>query len=330
MEAVKPVQVDDALRLPLTTRNRRDVQPRLLGSIHIELPDWDLEDWAYVEVRARTRDPIRRIGLVFNYTKEDPVGRMPFYSRGDHAFLMTDGTVQTYRLSLDWAWMRKWEGPWTHLGIWFNSQNNEEAATLDILSVSVIPKEHIYADAPVGVREVTLGNRYRRALYTHAPGRLEYRVRVPEGGRLDAGLGVVRSDIPVTFRVFAISDKEEIEKVFEETFADPSGWQQRSVDLASYAGHEITLALETEAEKAGTIAFWGAPTVSGALSEASAAARKPNVIFYVIDGGAAESLTVYGYTATRPPTSSVLLHRVRSSSTLTAIRHGPIPRLPLS
>ncbi len=38
LEAVEPVQVDDALRLPLTAENRAD-GPRLIGVIYVALPD---------------------------------------------------------------------------------------------------------------------------------------------------------------------------------------------------------------------------------------------------------------------------------------------------
>ncbi len=72
-EAVEPVRADDALRLPLTADNRAN-GPRLIGSIYVELPDWDLEDWAYVEIRARSRDPLRVVGLRFNYNEEDVYG----------------------------------------------------------------------------------------------------------------------------------------------------------------------------------------------------------------------------------------------------------------
>ncbi len=299
-EAVKPVRVDDALRLPLTAECRADGR-RLIGIIYVDLPDWNFEEWGYVEIRARAQDSMRNIGLAFNYTKEDSEDVLPFYAAGAGALLVTDGTVQTYRLSLHTTEMRKWEGPWTHLGIRFTSRVNEEAAKLDILSIRLVPRATIYADSQVGVREIIMGKRFRRALYTHAPGRLKYRLRVPKIGRLDMGLGVVRSDIPVTFRVYVTTAAGNYEKMFEETFADPFGWQQRSVDLASYAGYEITLALETEAEENGTVAFWGAPTLSGSISEASTAARKPNVIFYVIDGGAAEAMTVYGYNRNTTP-----------------------------
>ena len=299
MEAVKPVRVDDALRLPLTERSRAE-NSRLYGIIYIELPDWDLEEWAYVEIRARTQDSVRNMGVVFNYTKEDPLmgdkALFPVYARGDYAPLVTDGTVQTYRLSLDWRWMRRWEGPWTHLGIFFNSRDNEEAVTLDILSVRVIPKEFIYADAPVGVRTDKRRESQRRTLYTHSPGRIEYRVRIPQNGRLDVGLGVIREDFPVTFRVLSSQTDEEETTLFEETYTNQKEWGQRSVDLSSMAGKNVKIALEAETEQAGTVALWSAPTLSGRRST-----KKPNVIFYVIDGAGADWMSVYGYNRRTTP-----------------------------
>jgi len=296
MEAVKPVRIEDALRLPLTIRNRRDIRPRLLGSIHIELPDWNLEDWAYVEVRARTQDAVRVVGLDFNYTENVPGSSVfPFYSVGDRAPLVTDGTVQTYRLSLDWPMMRKWDGPWTHLGIWFNSQDNEEAVTLDILSVKVIPKEAIYADVPVGVRTADRNGALRRTLYTHTPGRLEYRVKVPQAGRIDFGLGVIRENVPVTFRIIASQQGEEA-VLFEETYSDPKEWAQHSVDLSSFTGRTVNLVLDADARTTGTVALWAAPTVTGVRTT-----KSPNVIFYVIDGAAADLMSVYGYNRRTTP-----------------------------
>lgn len=290
-EAVKTVRVDDVLRLFLTSENRAD-GPRLFGEIYVVLPDWNFEDWAYVEITARTSDPMRHIGSDFNYTEEDnPEGIItPFYSKGDSASLITDGTAQTYRLSLAHRRMRKWEGSWTHLGIWITSQEDVEDATLDILSVEVIPKEPIYADAPVGVRTVERTQALRRTLYTHAPGRIEYRVRIPQAGRLDVGLGVLREDVPVTFRIVASQRDEEKVVLFEETYSNSKKWAQRSVDLSSFAGKTVNLALEADAELAGSVALWAAPTVNGVRST-----KKPNVIFYIIDGAGADLMSVYGY-----------------------------------
>jgi len=79
LEAVKPVRTEDALRLPLTMKNSID-GPRLIGAIYVKLPNLSLQEWAYVEIRARTRDPMLYMGLLFNYTEVD-VDFFPFYRR---------------------------------------------------------------------------------------------------------------------------------------------------------------------------------------------------------------------------------------------------------
>ncbi len=142
-DPVEAVRVDDALRLKLSGAHHRHPRTgRLLGSIYVELPDLNLDDWSHVEIQARTSDALRLIGLDFNYTEEDSItGVLPYYTYGHRTPLVTDGTVQTFRLPLDWPGMRRWAGPWTHLGIWFNAGKDQEAVTLDILSVRVIPRE---------------------------------------------------------------------------------------------------------------------------------------------------------------------------------------------
>jgi arylsulfatase A-like enzyme len=303
--AVKPVRVDDALRLPLTADNRPDDATRLIGTIYVDLPDWNLADWGYVEIRARAQGPRPSVGLYFNYTGDDsrPGSLFPFYTwstGGGDTPLITDGTVQTYRLSLG-SPGRIWDGPWTHLGIIFKSQPEDEAATLDILSVRVIPREAEFAGDRVGVEELKGGARggfepQRRTLYMHAPGRIAYPVRIPEDGRLDVGLGVLRDNAPVTFAITATLRDGSVEELFQETYADHRQWGQRTVDLSQLAGQTVTLALEAEAERAGAVALWAGPTLSG-----SRRTDKPNVIFYVIDGANAEHMSVYGYNRRTTP-----------------------------
>jgi len=300
-EAVAPVRVDDALRLSLNERNTL-TGPRLFGSIVVELPDWNLDDWAYVEVRARAQAPTQMLGLAFNLTEEDPLGDvLPYHSAGARAPLIRDGTVQTYRLSLDDPRMRMWEGPWTHLGIWVNTEPDAEAATFDLLSVRVLPLEAEYAEEGFGVTEAPGGTAtgfesVRRALFTHAPGNVGFPVRISEGARLDVGLGVLRDDAPVTFAITATLRDGTIDLLLEETYADREHWGQRSVDLSHLAGESVTLAFEAESERPGTVALWGAPTLSGSRN-----LEKPNVIFYVIDGAGAEYMSVYGYSRRTTP-----------------------------
>jgi arylsulfatase A-like enzyme len=303
-QTVKPIRVDDALRLPLTARNLYE-NSYLIGSIYVGLPDLNLEDWAYVEVQARTQDPSLYVGLYFNYTEEDSQEEsgLPFYSWGDRSLLVTDGSVQTYRLSLDSPIMRSWEGPWTHLGVYFSSRPDEEAA-LDILSIRVLSREAEFANDRTGVqieKRGTLNDApkdapYHRSLHMHTPGKISYRVRVPENGRLDFGLGVLRENAPVSFAVTATPQDGKVETLLEETYADQKYWGQRLVDMSHLEGQTVTLTMEAEAERTGSVAFWSVPTLTGTRST-----KKPNVIFYIIDTGGADYMSVYGYNRRTTP-----------------------------
>jgi arylsulfatase A-like enzyme len=282
------------------------------GGVAIDLPDWHRDDWAHVVVRARTAEKVSGVEIGFNpregVAKPD-VAPFPFRFRGERTPIIRDGSVQTYLLRADWSvgagsdppWQQL-RSPWQRLGLWFVA---DEPASIDILSVSVIPKEADYTSAPVGSRSEARGRVYRSALYTHAPGKLAYRVRIPEGGRLDVGLGVLRTDAPVTFRVTAAPDAGETVRLFEERVADMERWTDRSIDLSSLAGRIVTLTLATDAERLGTVALWGAPTVRASRSSSSttgALSGRPNVVFYVIDGGGADFMSVYGYHRRTTPT----------------------------
>jgi arylsulfatase A-like enzyme len=299
IEPARVTYVDDAMQLTLTEANTFvrwwDDRSVLVGGIYVDVPDWSLEDWAYVLVRARASEGVEEFGLGFNLKEGSATARdgpFPYRFFGEELDVFNDGSVQTYLLRADWSG-GEWEGSWQQLGLWFSA---DEPASIDILSVQVIPKVANYSAAPAGVRPEIRDRVYHRTLYTHAPGRLEYRVRVPEAGRLDLGLGVLTDDSPVTFRITAAPDGGETETLLEETYDDREHWGQRSVDLSDLAGRTVTLSLEADSETAGTVALWSAPTLTGA-----GAVRRPNVIFYVIDGGAADYLSLYGYNRRTTP-----------------------------
>jgi len=269
VEAVKPVRVEDALRLPLTEKNRmiNTRRPYLCGRIYVELPDWNIEEWAYVEIRARTRDFVGFIPLAFNYNEEDTFARgFPLYSIGRAGKLaVADGSIQTYRFSLSLSEAnirRRWQGPWTHLSI--GCASPRVGAALDILSVRVVPTP--YAEAPAGVRyevrEDVHSDVHRRTIFTHTPGKLEYRLHTPEAGQLDVGLGVLKEEAPVDFKITAKPDGGDTVTILQETYADHKHWAERRIDLSDFSGEIITLSLEANAERAGTVAFWAKPTVS--------------------------------------------------------------------
>jgi arylsulfatase A-like enzyme len=174
--------------------------------------------------------------------------------------------------------------------------------TVEILSVTATPKVEAFSSEGAGVGTAKQGQSIRRALYTHVPSKISWRVRVPEQGRLDTGLAAFQEDDSIIFRIAVTEGGQEGEVRLEERVAG-SEWTQRSVDLSAFAGRIIDLTLETEGSPEGAVAFWGAPTLSGteAGDRADRKGRRPNVIFYVIDGAGADWMSVYGYNRRTTP-----------------------------
>jgi hypothetical protein len=147
--------------------------------------------------------------------------------------------------------------------IGWGCEGDAEAATLDILSVRVVPKVALYAEAPVGIRYEERDNMHWRTIFMHTPGKLQYRLHTPQAARLDIGLGVLKENAPVAFRVTAKPDGGDTVTILEESYSDRSHWARRHIDLSDFSGKKITLSLEVNAKRAGTVAFWAEPTVSG-------------------------------------------------------------------
>jgi len=288
-ELVTPVQVGEALRITLEDRHV-DSDGDVCGYIYTNLPPRELEDWGSVTVRARAQAGVYSLRAGFDLTEPVRGGVTRFW--GVRSPVVDDGTVQTYLLDLGLGRRRSGDAP-RQLVVDICA---DPPGTFDLLALAVTPREASYASAPAGVATELLEGVYRRALYTHAPGTLIYRVRIPEEARLDVGLRVIRPDAPVTFRVTATPDGGVPETRLDERISDAEHWAQRSVDLSDLAGQVVSLALESEAQRAGSVALWSAPTLSGAR-----ATEAPNVIFYIIDGGGADYMSVYGYNRRTTP-----------------------------
>ena len=287
------MRTSDALRVILEEKHA-DSDGDICVNVYTDLPDWQLQDWAYVALEARAQPGMWeagwKAGLGFNFT--EPARAGVWQAWGITSPLIADGTEQTYLLSPDPVG-GEFDGTWRQLFLEFCAL---APSTIDLLSVKVIPKEATFALARVGVSMEALEGLSRRTLYTHAPGKLTYQVRIPDAGQLDVGLRVVRRDAPVTFRVTVTPGGGEAEMRLEETVAETAQWAQRRVDLSDLAGQTVSLALEADADRAGTVALWAAPTLSGARTT-----ETPNIIFYIIDNGAADSMSVYGYNRRTTP-----------------------------
>ncbi len=264
------------------------------GGIYIDVPDFERADWDHVVIRARSENEISSIGVGFNLREgsgasTDWPGPHRDWEGGP---VIRDGTVQTYRFQTDLI-SGRWEGPWQQLGLWFGSN---EPGSIEVLSVSLVSKAAAYAEAPHGVKNENRDGILSRTLYTHAPGRVEYPVLIPDGGRLDLGLGVVTGGVPVTFRVTATNGNAPEEILLEEVYDDATAFAIRSIDLSHLTGKVVTLALEADSDSEGAVALWATPTVSE-----KATASRPNIIFYVIDGAGADFMSVYGYNRRTTP-----------------------------
>jgi arylsulfatase A-like enzyme len=277
-------QTNDALQITLR-RSNEDPSSDLGAGVYVAVPEWDHRDWSHVLIRARSSGP-GDIALGFNLDRDlySMVGTRS-------APLVDDGTVQTYQLPFEPRFT--FERAIKRLRF---SAHAHEPLEVEILSITVVPMDAAYAEVPVGVRHVQRDNRYRRSIFVHAPAQIEYRVRVPEEARLDVGLGTQWSEPPTTFRVMVRADGEPAETLLEESHGDRGIWAQRSIDLGAYAGQLVTLSLGAESERAGSVALWGAPTLTGLR-----ATDKPNVIFYIIDGAGAEYMSAYGYNRRTTP-----------------------------
>ena len=182
-------RTEEGLRVTLRKESRHPVSRKpYRGGLYFDVPGWNRSEWASIVVRARSSASSLFLAPAFNLPKgSEPTGdpdyyAYPFLFQGAIAPVVNDGTIQTYELPADWS-RGDWTGPWTELGLWFLAEAPTE---IEIISIQVTPKAALYAHERAASRTATLGSQLRRTLSMHAPGRIEYRLRVPSGGRLDA------------------------------------------------------------------------------------------------------------------------------------------------
>lgn len=286
------------LRLSLTALRQAGTLMHI-GGLVTDLDELRFEDWQTVLVRARTSDRFAGVTVAYDVENaKDLPGAMRFFSSSDEAPpLFNDGSEQTYAIPL-----RPREGAetvesFTSLGVFFGAPG---AASVEILSVALVARGAGFQE-DTGVRAVSRNGTTRDTLFAHAPEKLTFPVSLAPRARLDFGTAVNRGEV-VTYRVRAVpagATPGEPNLLFEETVDDPGTWQQHSVDLSALSGQtetgssSVELVLEASSEQQGAVALWGAPILSG--EPESLSRSQPNVIFYVIDGGDANLMSLYGY-----------------------------------
>lgn len=308
-------QRDDALRASFEPPTAQRTM-LLIGGLEMALDEGlNLRDVEAVYVRARTSDRFAGITVAHNLQEEGAVPRdfAFFLSTDEVPPVFSDGSEQTYAIPLR---PREGEAPDAALTSLAVVAATVSPATLDILSIELVPRGAAYIDDS-GVRHVVRGGETRNTLFAHTPAGLAYEIEVPEGARLDLGL-TIDGGRPVTYRVVARKGDAEPAVLFDDTIRRDDAWEQQSIDLAEFAGRSIELTLEAESAEPGAVALWGAPVLSG-----TAVAERPNVIFYVIDGGGADFMSVYGFERPTTPfleelaAEGAIFERAFSNSTWT-------------
>lgn len=163
----------------------------------------------------------------------------------------------------------------------------------------IFRKEHL-ATVPSGVSWQGMRDVFRETLVARSPESLRFAVTLPSRPLLDLAVGTPEDDA-VTFTVAVgpgdqagESDEPAPTPVMTYSVTTPHRWERRVIDLSQFAGQAVTLSLSASADRAGAIAFWGAPVVRQRAE--AGAGRSPQVVILIQgDTLRKDHLEVYGY-----------------------------------
>lgn len=127
------------------------------------------------------------------------------------------------------------------------------------------------------VVDATLNGETKKAIYTPAPTRITWRIKVPDDAWLRVDVGMKpeawEKEGDGGFFFVIVSDGRNHEQLFSQhvhPFANQADrkWMPAFVDLSAYAGEEVDVIFNTRAGKDGrsqnfanVLALWGAPAI---------------------------------------------------------------------
>ncbi len=309
----------DCLRLALAPIEGDSMGLPAAGIV-VDLEPTPLSDWTGVLVRARSHDRFAGMAVAHNVDEEGAIPH-PFFFFGGSAGaapIFNDGSTQTYHLPLS----PRAEGESMHsLALIVGALG---PGRLDVFSIELVPRGADFLEEQ-GVRAVTREEVTRHTLFAHTPARFAWRIAVPPKGRLDLGLACLPEET-LGYRV-EVKTRGASRVLLDEQVSDSHRWKQVALPLADFSGQVVELVLEASSASAGAVALFGAPILSGSPAPPAhakrAAASRPNVVFYVIDGAGADLMSVFGYNRRTTPfleslaAEAVVFERAYSNSTWT-------------
>ena len=160
-------------------------------------------------------------------------------------------------------------------GVWlFRSGGGEQQVDLiaQLSAAERSPAEHSFE-----VADVTLDGTTHKAIAATPPTRITWKVRIPQNGWLKVHVGLKpeawTAEGDGVFFYVGISDGRSFDRLFEQTVSpfSHSGdrkWHPVWVDLAAYAGEEVSVIFNTRSSPPGKgddarndLAVWGAPEI---------------------------------------------------------------------
>ena len=205
----------------------------------------------------------------------------------------------------------------------FVRSTDVSGARFEIESVRLLFDREQLAETPSGVGWHGLSEIYHESLVAKAPETIRMPLSLPSRPWLDLSVGTVE-DRPVTFRVGVQQEGAADQQVLlERTVTTADRWEDASIDLAAYAGEDITLELSLSAADAGTIGFWGAPVVRSDGQPPLGAGDPPQgVILIMADTLRSDHLDAYGYARETAPVLSRMASGERCFVTTSPRRAG--------
>ena len=305
--------VSDGTRIALS-RPPQQRGPLFIGGLRVDLDGLTFADWETVLVKARANERFAGMTVAYNLDDDDALPPfMHFFASPDRSPpIFSDGSTQTYAIPLMAREGQQAPETLRSLGVLFGAPG---AAAIDVLEITLVPRGAGFPE-PVAARTVARDDQARTTLYAHAPAKISWPLEVADGDRLNVGLTVNRGET-VTYRVSAAAG-DSTQELFSATVDDATVWQQEAIDLTPAAGAD-RLVLEMESEQSGVVGLLGAPIIS----RRQVVDDRPNVIFYVIDGGDADLMSLFGYDRPTTPfleelaAESVVFTRAFSNATWT-------------
>ncbi len=136
-------------------------------------------------------------------------------------------------------------------------------ADFEMESVRVVTLKQHLSRIPAGVGWHGMGNIFRETLVARSPESITFDLDLRGNPWLDLHLGTLEES-PVTFSVRAASpdtDPANGDVLLERTITTPDRWEATPVELAAYAGREVSLQLSVSGDEPGMLGFWGGPAI---------------------------------------------------------------------